>query len=102
MAQFDFEARVFHWRGPSPYFFVAVPPRHVDDLRLAAKLVTYGWGMIPVAARICDAAFNTSLWPKDGTYVLPLKDAVRHQTNITAGDVVAVQMDVRPPRRPRL
>jgi hypothetical protein len=26
----EFEAEVFQWRGPAPYFFVATPA-HVDD-----------------------------------------------------------------------
>ena len=38
-------------------------------------MATYGWGVIPVVARIGDVEFETSLFPKDGGYLLPLKDA---------------------------
>ncbi len=44
-------------------------------------------------------AFTTSLFPKDETYLLPLKDEVRRKAEVTAGDVIAVEMTVRGPRR---
>jgi hypothetical protein len=100
LAQFSFEARVLHWRGPSPYFFAPIPPAHVEALRQAARVVTYGWGMIPVEVTMAGVAFRTALFPKDATYLLPLKDVVRRKTNVTAGDMVAIEMTVRPPRRP--
>lgn len=93
--QFRFEADVIHWRGPSPYFFVAVPAEHVAELRRVAKAVTYGWGMVPVEARIGEVAFTTSLFPKDETYLLPLKVAVRRRADITAGDRITVEMTIQ-------
>ena len=100
VVQFRFEAEVIHWRGPSPYFFVPVPPPHVAELRNVARAVTYGWGMIPVDARIGDVAFTTSLFPKDETYLLPLKDAVRRKTEITAGDRIDVEITIQAIRLP--
>ena len=98
LAQFSFTATVIYWRGPSPFFFIPVPAPHDAALRRLARAVTYGWGMIPVEARIGDAAFTTSLFPKDETYLLPLKVAVRRKTSVTAGDLVPVEMTVRPAR----
>lgn len=63
-------------------------------LSAASELVTYGWGMIPVAARIGDTEWRTSLWPKDGGYVVPLKDAVRRAENLAIGDEVEVRLTV--------
>lgn len=65
-------------------------------LRGLAKFASYGWGMIPVDARIAGVAFTTSLFPKDETYYLPVKLAVRRKTGLTAGDMVAVDLTVRP------
>jgi hypothetical protein len=42
--------------------------------------------------------FTTSLFPKDGAYLLPLKDAVRRKAALTAGDSIVVEMALRPPR----
>lgn len=92
--QFRFEATVIDWRGPSPFFFAPIPPDLADELRQVARVVTYGWGMIPVEATIGGVAFTTSLFPKDDTYLLPLKDAVRRRTGVTAGDRIAVEMTI--------
>jgi hypothetical protein len=92
--QFVFEAEIIPWRGPAPFFFVAVPDVYAAELRAAAKAVSYGWGVAPVEARIGDVDFTTSLFPKDGTYLLPLKAAVRRQAQITAGDRVRVTLTV--------
>jgi hypothetical protein len=98
--RFKFEADVIEWRGPSPFFFVPVPAAAAADIRAIAKFVTYGWGVIPVAAVIGGVRFTTSLFPKDEAYLLPLKVVVRRQANITAGDRVAVDMTVGAPARP--
>ena len=94
--EFRFDAEIIHWRGPAPYFYAPLPATAAQDIRSAAKLVSYGWGVIPVEARIGGVHFTTSLFPKDGTYLLPLKDAVRRPTGLTAGDTVHIEMIVRP------
>jgi len=97
--QFSFETQVIYWRGPSPFFFAPTPADQVAELRRVAKAVTYGWGMLPVAARIGEVAFTTSLFPKDDTYLLPIKAAVRRKANITAGDLIAVDLAIQAPQR---
>ena len=77
-----FKGPVFEWRGPAPFHFVALPAREAAEVADLASSVTYGWGMIPVTARIGSTEFTTSLWPKEGTYYLPLKDAVRRAERI--------------------
>ncbi|HLZ84298.1 MAG TPA: DUF1905 domain-containing protein [Caulobacteraceae bacterium] len=92
-----FETQVIYWRGPSPFFFAPIPRHYAEDLGGVARIVTYGWGMIPVEARIAGVAFNTSLYPKDGTFLLPLKMDIRRKTNITAGDLIVVDLIIHPP-----
>ncbi|UYM05730.1 DUF1905 domain-containing protein [Solicola gregarius] len=91
----SFSGRVIEWRGPAPYYFVPVPDEECEDVRALATVASYGWGVIPVVARIGDVDFETSLFPKDGGYLLPLKDAVRKPATIGEGDEVRVQMAVR-------
>jgi hypothetical protein len=93
--EFTFSGRVIEWRGPAPYYYLPVPEAESADIREIAAMASYGWGVIPVVARIGDAKFETSLFPKDGGYLLPLKDAVRKPQQITAGDEVTVEMAVR-------
>lgn len=85
---------VWEWRGPAPHHFVTVPERESGMLAAASALVTYGWGMIPVEAELGRTAFTTSLWPKDGGYIVPLKAAVRRAERVEIGDTVSVVVRV--------
>jgi hypothetical protein len=90
----DFEAEVFQWRGPAPYFFIATP-EYVDAfLRDYLAELTYGWGVIPARVRIGTTEVRTSLIPKDGVYLVPLKVALRRPEGIDDGDVVRVHLSV--------
>lgn len=93
--EFVFTGRVLEWRGPSPYYFVPVPDEESADIREVAAMATYGWGVIPVEARIGEVAFETSLFPRDGGYLLPVKNAVRKPQGLSVGDDVTVEMTVR-------
>ena len=90
-----FTGRVIEWRGPAPYHFVPVPDDEAADISEVASMAAYGWGVVPVEARIGEVAFETSLFPKDGTYLLPLKAAVRGPQGISEGAEVKVEMSVR-------
>jgi hypothetical protein len=90
----EFSGEVWFWRGPSPYHFVSVPEDESAELQETAALVTYGWGMIPVEARIGATRWTTSLFPKNGGYVVPLKDRVRNAEGIDVGDTVTVRLAV--------
>jgi hypothetical protein len=90
----DVTGEIWHWRGPSPYYFVTVPADTSARLKEVAAAVTYGWGMVPVLARVGVTEWETSLWPKDGGYVVPLKDAVRHAEDLEEGELVTIELTV--------
>jgi len=90
-----FEAEVFHWRGPSPYHFVRVPDDAAGLIHALAPMVTYGWGVIPAEGRIGATDFTTALFPKDGGYLVPIKDAVRKAEGLEIGDAVDVLLVIR-------
>ena len=91
-----FRAELFEWRGPAPFYWLALPADACDYVRAEAKQATYGWGAIPVRVRIGDTEWETSLLPRDGGYVLPVKTHVRKQQNVADGDTVTVAMSVAP------
>jgi hypothetical protein len=93
--ELTFDGELVHWRGPSPYHFVPVPAEESAALRSASSLVSYGWGVIPVAVRVGTTEWTTSLFPKDGGYLVPVKDAVRAAEGLDVGDVVTVRLRVR-------
>jgi hypothetical protein len=89
-----FEGEVVWWRGPAPFHFVRVPDEEAAALRAASSLVSYGWGVIPVAVRLGSTRWTTSLFPKDGGYLVPVKDAVRRAEGVEVGDTVALRLTV--------
>ncbi|MCW2815432.1 MAG: hypothetical protein JWN84_2887 [Nocardioides sp.] len=95
--ELEFSGAVFSWRGPAPHHFVAVPEPQRSELADVAGLVSYGWGMVPVTGRIGVTEFTTSLWPRDGGYVVPLKDAVRRAEGVELDDIVTVVLRVALP-----
>jgi hypothetical protein len=74
--------------------FVPVPEDHVGEVRFAAHEASYGWGCVPVAARVGAIDFTTSLFPRDGTYLLPIKVAVQRAADVGLGDRVNVRMRI--------
>jgi hypothetical protein len=91
----EFSNPIWYWRGPAPFFFVTVPAAQAEVLAAISEEVTYGWGMIPVFARIGGTEWKTSLFPKDGSYIVPLKDAVRSAENLSEGQQVTIQLTIR-------
>ena len=90
----EFTGPVFEWRGPAPHHFVSVPEDGAEDIAELASFVTYGWGMIPVSVRIGGTEWTTSLWPKDGGYIVPLKLDVRRREGIAVGDAVTLRLSI--------
>lgn len=89
----EFEGPVIEWRGPAPFYFVAIPEEACDDIKYAAKGVEY-WGQVPVMVLLGDTEFTTALFPKDGRYLLPLRAAVRKSAGIELHQVLAVALTV--------
>jgi len=92
---FRFSGRLLYWRGPSPFFFVPVPDDVSAAIHAIAPSVTYGWGVIPVTVRIGTTEFDTSLFPKDGRYLVPLKVAVRRAEQISDEATVELELSIR-------
>ena len=90
--EIEFSGKIWQWRGPAPFYFVTVPEEESNELKALSKMVTYGWGMIPVNAKIGETKFKTSLFPKDGSYVVPIKSEVRKKEKLSEGDIVTIKL----------
>ena len=90
-----FSGTIIYWRGPAPWYFVPVPPQESDDLKAISNLVTYGWGVIPVKVRIGNTEWETSLFPKDGVYLVPIKASIRKAEKLEETDTVTLELDVQ-------
>ena len=91
---FEFEAAAISWRGPAPFVFVPVPPEISDDIKSVSKAITYGWGVIPATVRIGGTTFTTSLFPRQGIYLVPVKVLVQKAEQVDIGDLVIVRLEI--------
>jgi Domain of unknown function (DUF1905) len=92
--ELEFSGLMWFWKGPAPWHFITVPDEECADLEAASAFVTYGWGMIPVTARIGATGWKTSLYPKDGRYIVPVKASVRKAEELEIGDNVRVRLTI--------
>jgi hypothetical protein len=90
--ELEFSGEIIYWRGPSPFHFVTAPEEPSAAIEAVSSLVTYGWGAIPVEARIGLTDFRTSLFPKGDLYLVPVKAAVRRAEGLELGDIVTVRL----------
>ncbi|RIH90845.1 hypothetical protein Mterra_00068 [Calidithermus terrae] len=81
---------------PRAVLLLAVPEEQSRAIKSAGKLLTYGWGVIPVRACVGRTEWKTSLFPKDGLYLVPLKDEVRKAEGLGKGDAVRVRLELGP------
>jgi hypothetical protein len=92
MQLIDFTGEVIEWRGPAPFYFSAVPEELCGKIREAARVLSYGWGVVPVTATCDGVEFKTSLFPRQGGYLVPLKDSVRAASGTEVGDQVQIEL----------
>jgi len=92
---FEFNDKIWEWRGPAPWYFITVPASQSRDIKAVSEFVTYGWGVIPVQVQIGKTGWKTSLFPKDNLYLVPIKASVRKAENLKEGDAVTVRLEVK-------
>jgi Domain of unknown function (DUF1905) len=92
----EFSAELWQWRGPAPFYWLTVPEDGCASVRAEAAGASYGWGAVPVRARVGATEWETSLLPKNGGYVLPVKNVVRRAERISEGDTITVALSVSP------
>lgn len=90
----EFGGEIWFWKGPAPWHFVTVPDEKCEELEAISTFVTYGWGMIPCTAQIGNTRWKTSLFPKDGRYIVPVKASARKAEGLEAGDTVTIRLAV--------
>ncbi len=92
----EFTAELWEHDGPAAWFFVSLPEELADDLDERHGHETNGFGSLRVAVRIGSTRWSTSVFPdtKRGTFILPVKKAVRRAEGIDDGDRVTVHLTV--------
>jgi hypothetical protein len=93
--ELEFKGRIIHWRGPAPYLFVAVPEKQSAEIKSISKLVTYGWGVIPVLVKVGRTEWTTSLFPKDGRYLVPIRMSAQKAEELKEGAEIKIRLVLR-------
>ena len=92
MISLKFDTEVIYWRGPAPFYFAPVPEAQVKNIKEISSQLSYGWGVIPARVKIGKTEFTTSLFPRQGGYLVPIKNLVREAEGIDVDDKVVVQL----------
>jgi hypothetical protein len=92
--EFVFQGEVIEWRGPAPYYFVPTPLDVTRQLVELKNKLTYGWGVIPASVTVGSATTTTSLIPKNGSFYVPIKDAIRKPNQIKKGDTIKITLSL--------
>jgi len=92
-----FTAELLLFPGEAGWHFLTLPPDVADDI---AEQDASGkaFGSVKVTAEVAGHSWQTSLFPdaKTGSYLLPVKKAVRDKAGISAGDRVEAKLELHP------
>jgi hypothetical protein len=94
MMKFEISGTVIEWRGPAPFYFLPTPMEVTEEIEIYKRELTYGWGVIPAKVTIGTTTVTTSLIPRDGSFYIPLKDAVRRPNEISVGDLISLELEI--------
>jgi hypothetical protein len=94
-ATYEFSGDLWEWGGKATWVFVTLPPELADQI---ADRVPHkgGFGSVKVRVRIGETEWSTSLFPDKsaGSYVLPIKQAVRRSEQLTIGDTADLAVTI--------
>ena len=94
----DFEGTVYRWeaRADAAWFFVDLPP-DISEIVLESRdpALRRGFGAVRVRATIGGSTWTTSMFPSSsGSYVLPLKRAVREAEGLDEGATASARVEI--------
>ena len=91
---FEVSGEVIEWRGPAPFYFLPMSQEQSEELELYKRELSYGWGVIPAKVRLGETEVTTSLIPRSGVFLVPLKDALRKPMGVSVGDEISLLVTV--------
>ncbi|WP_148573929.1 DUF1905 domain-containing protein [Nocardioides caldifontis] len=94
----SFEGRLHAWREEQPdsWVFVTLPPEVSDAIDEELSSPPRAFGSVRVSVRCGSSEWSTSLFPSKeaGSYVLPVKKAVRRKEDVEPGDTATFTLTV--------
>ena len=93
-----FDAEVWEHDGDAGWHFVSLPTDDADAIADRTRADRRGFGSVRVEVTLGGSTWRTSLFPdtRRGTYVLPIRKAVRTAEAIGHGSQVTIELSVLP------
>lgn len=91
---FGFDAALWEWDGPASWHFVSLPEDLADLVGELRPRTGPGFGSVRVEVEVGEVRWRTSVFPDSsrGTYVLPVKQAVRRRLDLSDGSPLHVEL----------
>jgi len=93
------KSKVILWPGETAaWHFATIDKKTSEEVKKMWKGPRRGFGAVPVEVTLGKTVWKTSIFPdkRSGTYILPLKAAVRKAEGIYDGDEIVFQLKIRP------
>lgn len=92
--RYRFTAPLWVWDAPddSTWHFVTLPEDEADEIAAITEGIRRGFGSVRVEVTVGSTTWRTSIFPSNGTFVLPVKKAVRTKVGAEAGDALDVAL----------
>jgi hypothetical protein len=97
-SEYQFTAKLWEYDGAGAWFFVTLPKAIAGEIRELFGTPRRGWGSIRVHATVGSTNWQTSIFPdkESGSYLLPVKSAVRQAERLTKGSTCTVLLRIAP------
>ena len=94
---FTFEAALWEYQGEAPWVFVTLPVALADEIDEMVQ-EKRGFGSVKVEVEMGTTSWSTSIFPDKaaGSFVLPIKRAVRDAEGVAPGDQVEIGLTIVP------
>ncbi len=96
MVRYEIEAEIWRSGGPGGWCFVTLPLEVAHHIRSLAGGMMAPFGSLRVAGTVDDVTWRTSLFAdtKSGSFLLPIKAAIRARARVGAGDQIKVRIEL--------
>ena len=95
-ARYKVRSKVVPYPGMDAWFFAYVDKKQAGELKETYGKKARGFGSLKVKVTLGKTSWLTSIFPdkQSGTYLLPLKAAVRRAEAVDAGDTITFTLEI--------
>jgi hypothetical protein len=96
MAKYKVTSKVVPYPGMAAWYFAYLDKKQAEVIKKKHQPKKRGFGSIRVKVTLGKTTWDTSIFPDrhSGSFVLPLKSAVRRAEGVDAGDTVSFTLEI--------